>query len=159
MRILIVSDSHGRNNHLSTVLDRVGEIDMFLHLGDLEGSEDFIETFVDCRIEMISGNNDYFTEIPREKIIKIGKYTVFMTHGHLYSVYYGTDKLKDAARARNADIVLYGHTHMPSVDQSDDIIAVNPGSISQPRQPGRQPSFILMELDRYGEAHFSINYV
>ena len=79
MRILIVSDSHGRNNHLSTVLDRVGEIDMFLHLGDLEGSEDFIETFVNCRIEMISGNNDYFTEIPREKIIKIGKYTVFMT--------------------------------------------------------------------------------
>lgn len=159
MRILIVSDSHGRNNHLSTVLDRVGEIDMFLHLGDLEGSEDFIETFVDCRIEMISGNNDYFTEIPREKIIKIGKYTVFMTHGHLYSVYYGTDKLKDAARARNADIVLYGHTHIPSVDQSDDIIAVNPGSISQPRQPGRQPSYILMELDRHGEAHFSINYV
>lgn len=159
MRILIVSDSHGRNNYLSTVLDRVGEVDMFLHLGDLEGSEDFIETFVDCRIEMISGNNDYFTEIPREKIIKIGKYTVFMTHGHMYHVYYGTEKLKDAAKSRNADIVLYGHTHMPSVDQSDDIIAVNPGSISQPRQPGRKPSFILMEIDRHGEAHFSINYV
>ena len=67
--------------------------------------------------------------------------------------------MKDAARARNADIVLYGHTHIPSVDQGDDIIAVNPGSISQPRQPGRQPSYILMELDRHGEAHFSINYV
>ena len=37
MRILIVSDSHGRNNYLSTVLDKVGEIDLFLHLGDLEG--------------------------------------------------------------------------------------------------------------------------
>ena len=159
MKILIVSDSHGRNHHLSRVLDKVGDIDLFLHLGDLEGSEDFIKPFVNCRIEMVSGNNDYFTEIPREKLITVGKYTIFMTHGHLYSVYYGTEKLKEAARARNADIVLYGHTHMPSIDQSDDIIAINPGSITQPRQPGRQPSFILMEIDSKGEAHFTINYV
>ena len=159
MKILVVSDSHGRNNHLNTVLDRVGDIDLFLHLGDLEGSEYFIETFVNCRVEMISGNNDYFTEIPREKIITIGKYTVFMTHGHRYSVYYDTVKLKEAAQARNADIVMYGHTHIPSIDMSDHIIAINPGSISQPRQPGRQPSFILMEIDKNGEAHFTINYV
>ena len=159
MKILIVSDSHGRNHHLNTVLDRVGDIDLFLHLGDLEGSEDFIEAFVNCKIEMISGNNDYFTEIPREKIIKIGKYTVFMTHGHKYGVYYDTDKLKEAARAHNANIVLYGHTHIPSIDMSDDIITVNPGSITQPRQSGRRPSFILMEIDKDGEAHFTINYV
>lgn len=159
MKILIVSDSHGRNHYLSRVLDKVGDIDLFLHLGDLEGSEDFIETFVNCRIEMISGNNDYFTEIPREKLIKIGKYTVFMTHGHQHSVYFGTEKLKEAAKKRNADIVMYGHTHMPSIDQSGDVIAINPGSITQPRQPGRQPSFILMEIDSKGEAHFTINYV
>ncbi|SET61365.1 YfcE family phosphodiesterase [[Clostridium] polysaccharolyticum] len=159
MKILIVSDSHGRNNYLSKVLDKVGDVDMFLHLGDLEGTEDFIEAFVDCRVEMIAGNNDYFTEIPREKLIQIGKYTIFMTHGHLYSVYFGTEQLKEAARMRGADIVMYGHTHMPSIDQSDDVIAINPGSISKPRQPGRQPSFILMEIDKNGEAHFTINYV
>lgn len=159
MRILIVSDSHGRNNHLNTVLDRVGDIDLFLHLGDLEGSEHFIETFVNCKVEMISGNNDYFTDIPREKIITIGKYSVFMTHGHRYSVYYDTDTLKDAARERKVDIVMYGHTHIPSIDMSDDVIVINPGSITQPRQPGRRPSFILMEIDKNGEAHFTINYV
>ena len=159
MRILIVSDSHGRNNYLSTVLDKVGEIDLFLHLGDLEGSEDFIEAFVDCRKEMVSGNNDYFTDIPREKLITIGNHTIFMTHGHRYGVYFGTDKLKDAARERNADIVMYGHTHIPSIDQSDDVIAINPGSITQPRQPGRRPSFILMEIDAKGKTHFTINYV
>lgn len=159
MRILIVSDSHGRNKFLSQVLDKVGIIDMFLHLGDLEGSEDFIETFVKCRIEMVSGNNDYFTEIPKEKLLKIGKYTIFMTHGHRYSVYFDTKKLKEAAKSRNADIVMYGHTHMPSIDYSGDVIAVNPGSITQPRQPGRKPSFIIMEIDAKGEAHFTINYL
>lgn len=159
MRILIVSDSHGRNKYLSKVLDKVGDIDLFLHLGDLEGSEDFIETFVDCRIEMVAGNNDYFTELPKEKLIQIGKYTIFMTHGHRYSVYYGTQQLKEAARSRNADIVMYGHTHIPSIEYGDDVIAINPGSITQPRQPGRQPSFILMEIDSRGEAHFTVNFV
>ena len=94
MRILIVSDSHGRNHHLSKVLDKVGDIDLFLHLGDLEGSEDFINTFVNCRVEMISGNNDYFTEIPRERLITVGNHTIFMTHGHQYGVYYDTEKDK-----------------------------------------------------------------
>jgi len=159
MKILIVSDSHGRNIYLGKAIDKVGDIDLFLHLGDLEGSEDFVEAFVNSRIEMISGNNDYFTDIPREKLIQVGKYTVFMTHGHKYGVYYDTDKLKEAARSRGADIVMYGHTHMPSIDYSDDIITINPGSISQPRQAGRQPSFILMEIDREGEAHFTINYL
>lgn len=159
MRILIVSDSHGRNHYLSRALDKVGDIDLFIHLGDLEGSEDFIEAFVNCRIEMISGNNDYFTEIPREKLITVGKYTIFMTHGHQYGVYYDTEKLKEAARQRGANIVMYGHTHIPSVDLKDDVYAINPGSITLPRQSGRQHSFILMEIDTHGEAHFSINYV
>ena len=159
MKILIVSDSHGRNVHLGKALDKVGDIDLFLHLGDLEGSEDFIEAFVNCQTELISGNNDYFTEIPRERLIQIGKYTVFMTHGHKYGVYYDLDRLKEVAKSHNADIVMFGHTHIPSIDYDDDIIAINPGSISQPRQAGRQPSFILMEIDREGEAHFTINYL
>ncbi len=34
------------------------------------------------------------------------------------------------------------------IDIDDDIIAVNPGSLSYPRQEGRQPSYAIMEIDR-----------
>ncbi|SFR84848.1 metallophosphoesterase [Anaeromicropila populeti] len=159
MKILVISDSHGKNANLAKVLDKVGTIDMFIHLGDLEGSEDFIDAFVEGRKEIISGNNDFFTDIPQERLMTIGKYTVFLTHGHRYGVHFDLTTLKEAARSRNADIVMFGHTHIPVIDQSSDIIAVNPGSISLPRQPGRQPSYIIMELDRFGEMHFSINYL
>ena len=44
------------------------------------------------------------------------------------------------------DIVMYGHTHKPVVDQGRDIIAVNPGSLTYPRQEGRSPSYIVMTI-------------
>lgn len=60
---------------------------------------------------------------------------------------------------RGVDIVLYGHTHRPVIDIDDDIIAVNPGSLSYPRQEGRQPSYAIMEIDRRGKVHFTIAYL
>lgn len=45
---------------------------------------------------------------------------------------------------------MYGHTHKPVVDREGDLTAVNPGSLTYPRQEGRRPSFIIMDLDRKG---------
>lgn len=59
----------------------------------------------------------------------------------------GNETIKKAID-RGVDIVLYGHTHRPVIDIDDDIIAVNPGSLSYPRQEGRQPSYAIMEIDR-----------
>lgn len=54
---------------------------------------------------------------------------------------------------------MYGHSHKPVVDESDGVIAVNPGSLSYPRQYDRKPSYIMMELGSDGKAHFDIRYV
>jgi len=81
-----------------------------------------------------------------------------LTHGHRYGVYYGTSQIKEAAKARQAHIVMFGHTHIPLIDLMDDIWAINPGSIALPRQRGRIPSYIIMDIDREGKAHFTIKY-
>ena len=58
------------------------------------------------------------------------------------------------------DIVMYGHTHKPHLEYCrDGLVVLNPGSLSYPRQEGRKPSYMLMELDRQGEAHFTICYL
>lgn len=36
MRILVISDSHGKNDDVKQVLEQVGDVDMFIHLGDVE---------------------------------------------------------------------------------------------------------------------------
>lgn len=160
MKILIVSDTHGRCYYLERALQKVSPIDMLIHLGDLEGDATYIEAIADCPVEMVSGNNDYFTDIPREKFLEIGKYYVMLTHGHRYGVNYGIDQLKESALLNGADIVMFGHTHQPLIDlTNDNIYAINPGSITQPRQVGRIPTFILMEIDSKGEAHFTLNFI
>ena len=81
-----------------------------------------------------------------------------MTHGHNYYVSMGSEIIAREARARGFDIVMYGHTHKPVVNRQEGIIAVNPGSLSYPRQEGRRPSYIVMEVE--GEkADFVIEYL
>lgn len=159
MRILIVSDTHGRHKYLDEVLERVGKIDMLIHMGDVENGEDYIEAATDCPVHMVAGNNDFFSFLPKEEEFEIGKYRVFITHGHNYYVSMDTRRLKQECRERNADIVMYGHTHRPDIDDRGDVIAINPGSLSYPRQEGRRPTYIIMETDEEGNAHFTLNYV
>ena len=83
MKILIVSDNHGRTGNLEQVIKEQGKIDYFLHAGDTEGSEDYIEALLDCPSAIVGGNNDYFSGLPSELTVKIGKYKVWITHGHM----------------------------------------------------------------------------
>lgn len=162
MRILIVSDTHGRDGNLTWALEKTGPVDMLVHCGDVEGSEDFIRQIAGCPVHMVTGNNDFFSTLPREEEFQIGSYKVWLTHGHNYYVSMGSERIKEEAAARGMDIVMYGHTHKPVIDQAKEtggVTAINPGSISYPRQDGRRPSYILMELDRSGIAHYHLNFL
>ena len=48
MRVLIVSDTHGRHQNLDRALEAAGPIDLFVHLGDVEGGEYYINAVVPC---------------------------------------------------------------------------------------------------------------
>lgn len=159
MKVLIVSDTHKHHENLIRVLEREGKIDLMIHLGDAEGYEDDIADMAGCPLEIVAGNNDFFSALPREKEIEIGKYKVLITHGHYYYVSAGVEDIKKDAAGRNMDIVMFGHTHRPLLEHGKGIIALNPGSISYPRQEGKKPSYAVMELDKNGEAHFSIKYL
>lgn len=158
MKILIVSDTHRYHENYLSVLKRVAPVDMVIHCGDIEGGEYTVAQSAGCPVQMVQGNNDFFSDLPREKEFQIGKYKVWLIHGHTYGVSVSNNLIKAEAKDRGADIVMYGHSHKPIVDIDDGIIAVNPGSLTYPRQDGRKPSFIIMELDKNGEAHFTINY-
>ena len=69
-------------------------MDLVIHLGDAEGYEDYIGELCGCPLEIVAGNNDFFSSLPREKEIMAGNYRVFMTHGHYYYVGSGIEDLK-----------------------------------------------------------------
>lgn len=160
MKILIVSDTHRSNENLKEVIKRTSPIDMLIHLGDAEGSEDVIRSWLAAgtAFQVIRGNNDFFSGLDTEKEIRIGKYKVLLAHGHLYSVSLGVEFLRQEAIARGFDIAMFGHTHRPYFEDDHGVVLLNPGSISYPRQDGRKPSYMIMEIDSRGEAHFTLNY-
>lgn len=159
MRILIVSDTHRRNENYFKVLQKFKHLDMVIHCGDVEGSEYALSESADCPVLMVSGNNDFFSELPRERELSIGDYKVWITHGHNYLVSMGTERIKNEAKARGVQIVMFGHTHRPCIEQDEELFAVNPGSLSYPRQDGHRPTYGIMEIDKHGKVHFTISYL
>lgn len=158
MKILVVSDTHRRNENYFTLLE-MHHPDMVIHCGDVEGSEYALSQAAQCPVQMVTGNNDFFSQLPRELELNVGPYKVWVTHGHNYLVYLGSEHIKREARSRGVDIVMYGHTHKPVIDIGDDVTAINPGSLAYPRQDGHRPSYIIMEIDREEKVHYTIAYL
>lgn len=158
MKVLIVSDTHRKNDIYLNIV-KLHKPDMVIHCGDAEGAEYLLTEAADCPVHIVLGNNDFFSSLPRELELEIGQYKVWVTHGHNYYVSMGNEYIKQEAIARGADIVCFGHTHRPVVDRDAEVIAVNPGSLSYPRQENRRPSYIIMEIDKGEKLNFTIAYV
>ncbi len=147
MKILLVSDTHGRNLNLEEALE-LEKPDFLCHMGDVEGAEDYIRLIADCPLAMVAGNNDFWTDLNPEVILELQGFRILMTHGHYYYAHSGNEKLKAVGRKKGADIVLFGHTHRPTLEFDEDIIVANPGSLTYPRQEKRRPSYMVLYLEK-----------
>lgn len=159
MKILIVSDTHGAHGNLDIAMEEEAPFDMLIHLGDVQDGQHYIEAVTDCPLHMVQGNNDFFADLPSAKEIKIGRHRAFLTHGHGYGVYMGEAALLREAKRRQADIAMYGHTHIPSIREKDGILILNPGSLRYPRQEGRLPSYIVMKVENGRKIEAEIKYI
>ena len=159
MRILIVSDTHGLGENLIKALEETAPIDALIHCGDLEGQAEYIRMLAGCPCYMVAGNNDWGTDLRRELEFTLDDYRIFVTHGNQYGVSMGYERLRDEARSREVQIAMFGHTHRPYLKKFGDITVLNPGSLAFPRQEGRKGSYIIMEMDRDGNAEFTIHYL
>ena len=158
MKILVISDSHGKNDDVKQVIEQVGDVDMMIHLGDVERGDDYIRSIARCpneQVHLISGNNDYNLTLPFQEIIDIAGRKTLLTHGHRFYVNSGTGYLEEYAQENGIDIVMYGHTHVPFLSVGENVTILNPGSLSYPRQNGRKQTFLIMEVDSNNEIHYS----
>ncbi len=156
-RILIVGDTHGRNDDLKKLLKRMETPDLLIHTGDMECDPEKIEKMADCEVAWVTGNCDFGANFVRDRELTIGKHKILLTHGHKYSVSVMYDILIEEAQKRGADIAIFGHTHKPLIQQDAGLYLINPGSLTYPRQDSRKPTFIMMEIDDRGEVHFTLN--
>lgn len=163
LRILVMSDSHGRNENvelaIAQVREEIGEFQMLIHLGDVGDARE-IESLAGVPCYIVRGNTDYDAKLLNANVIEAGGHRIFATHGHLYQVDMRLDLLRFAALENDCDIAMYGHTHVPYLDEDpDDITILNPGSISKPRQADHRYTYMVMEIDDEDEVTYELRYV
>ena len=149
-KVLVISDTHGRTDNLDKILPLVKPLDQLIHLGDVGRDVEYIEVIAECPCCFVSGNNDFYSTLPRERLIKLNGVPVFLTHGHYYYVNSRKDFVRSAAVQRGARIALFGHTHVPYLEEDDMILVANPGSLSLPRQEDHHPTYILLYIAEDG---------
>ncbi len=130
MKIIVLSDSHGNTQALvDAVFDENPQL--ILHLGDYEKDCDKVRiVYPQIDLRAVRGNCDFRAREPECDEFVIENKRIFMTHGHLYNVKSSLTSVLNAGLSRNADILLYGHTHIPYYAVVDGIHMINPGSIA-----------------------------
>lgn len=150
MKILIISDNHGNMRCVDSVLKQEKDINMLIHCGDGGSTHLQIENKVMCICHAVAGNCDYGSSLPYEKEFKIRTYRAFVTHGHRYGVNYSTDRLFYLAKENGYDMVFFGHTHVPYVENREGVWLVNPGSIAESRTYPAKNTYAVMTIDDNG---------
>ena len=119
MKCLLFSDSHGYAEPMRRALFLHPDAEVVFFLGD--GVWDFDRVAGDDRTRTylaVKGNNDVGARFRGEPVEKVAAITlagrrILLTHGDLYGARYGEEGLCRLAVSHGADIVLFGHTHLP----------------------------------------------
>lgn len=146
MKIFILSDTHGETERAVEAIRRE-KPDQIIHLGDcLRDAEELERSIPYTPLCSVPGNNDWFFDAPKEKVISLGGIKIFLCHGHTTRVKYGLDLQVYRALQAGCAVSLFGHTHRPLLEEQREILLLNPGSAADTKTyailtltPGQKP--------------------
>ena len=128
MRIAVISDSHGNKSGINKIFESV-QFDYLFFLGD--GLGDLGNYIYLDNVYAVSGNCDFFSSYPNERIIELAGKKLLITHGNRYGVKGGINNLLEYAHTQGVDIVLFGHTHKQIAEERQGLFVANPGTFKR----------------------------
>lgn len=146
MKIGVMSDSHGDYAAIEQAILLGGDIDFWMHAGDLCSDADYLAACTGLRVLSVAGNCDGLAaKYPPDEFIKIGGKKIWLTHGHNAKVKYGLHELLFWADQYEADVAIYGHTHVVDVSWHGKLLVLNPGSVARPHYA--KASFLKITME------------
>ena len=148
MKLLVFSDTHNDPERMPIVLESEENVTACFFLGDGSADADVLQQrYPAMPLYRVAGNCDLASLDPLEGLAAFGGLLFFYTHGHTYGVKYRLDSLSEASKTRGANVVLFGHTHVPFLEYVDNLYLFNPGSLSEPRMGG--PTYGRISIENY----------
>jgi putative phosphoesterase len=139
MLLAVLSDTHGLFR--PELPSRLAGVDHNLHAGDV-GDPAILEALERIApITAIRGNIDRYgpcAALPTTAAVEFGGCLLYMLHD-----------LKDLdlhPRAAGIDVVVSGHTHVPSLSHQDSVLYLNPGSVG-PRRFQLPIGYALLRIE------------
>lgn len=146
MKVAVVSDTHGRIEPFLNTLKQFNDVELIVHLGDTVEDANKIREKTKLPMFVVRGNNDYMdVNTPWRELVRINGHKILLTHGHKEGVNFGETKLYYAAKEAEAEMVLYGHTHVYLYEEIEGIKILNPGSAGYDRG-FEYESFVIMNV-------------
>lgn len=145
MRIGVFSDSHGDISPALRLQKELGHLDCLFHLGDYAADAQKLQAIFDCPCYGVRGNCDFGSSAPLQQLVVLGGKRFLLLHGHQF---YDRTSLLYLAEQQQADMALYGHTHVPELSADRARLILNPGSLSRPRGGSKRScALVLLEND------------
>ena len=144
MQVLIVADVHGNDNALRQALQDNPQARVVFCLGD--GVREYEQAQAEEPTRdfcIVRGNCDFMAgDTPAAAVREIEGHRVLCMHGHLHGVKQSLLRAEYIAREQGADILLFGHTHVPYGAAHDGLYLCNPGSL------GYDGRYVTAEITR-----------
>ena len=135
MKLLILSDSHGNIDNMARAVELI-QPRHILHLGDcLRDAQALHERYPDIPMDTVPGNCDWGSCDQPERLLEMGGVRIFMLHGHTRNVKSSPMSALYAAKEYGAQVLLFGHTHVPLVDNDGTLLTLNPGAAGDRLHP------------------------
>ncbi|MBQ7949027.1 MAG: metallophosphoesterase [Clostridia bacterium] len=128
-KLIVISDSHGNAKGIADLLPLIAENDYVIHLGDGAGDMREVRGLYPEKVYACGGNCDFFSPLPDAGEIELEGVKIFFCHGHKYGVKSDLHTLAQAAKSRDCDIALFGHTHSACIEEIEGVLLINPGSL------------------------------
>ncbi|MDZ5713315.1 metallophosphoesterase family protein [Jeotgalibacillus haloalkalitolerans] len=151
LKIIVLSDTHMPRMAKSLpprLLKELNTVDLILHTGDFNTIEVLHELEQFAPVLGVVGNADdeaVLKVLPEKQIVDVGSFKIGMVHGH------GKGKTTEK-RALEAfsddriDLLIYGHSHIPSFKTVNGLQVLNPGSPTDKRRQ-KQFSFVVLTVE------------
>lgn len=130
MLVAVISDTHNNSSAINEVKKYISNADVLLFLGDGEEDIKVISDGFSGKVYAVSGNCDFAGKNPKEMVVEVLDKKIFICHGHRYNVKYEYNSIYYRGKELEVDIALFGHSHLPMIEEGEDLLLMNPGSVS-----------------------------
>jgi putative phosphoesterase len=176
MKIGVMSDTHGSLTYFEKAINILSDCDYILHGGDvlyhgprnplpqgynpkelaqkLNETKNILITKGNCDSDVDQMVINHPIQTPFV-VCQFGNLKILLTHGYTES----RDEIIKKAKNMQASVLILGHTHIKELIVDENLVVLNPGSTSLPKDNSHSVATIEVIEENHHELDLDINFI